>query len=78
MENFLLVDKCEDYTIGIITTEMDYNEFQNELYNAQKEYNQNDYDTYDAYVDYYEQVFSIMWDKGLKFEVTYIEKKIYI
>jgi hypothetical protein len=75
MNTFLLIDKCEDYTIGIITTKMDYNEFEIELYNAQKEFNEVDYDTYE---NFYDQVFGIMWNKGFEFEVTYIDKKIYI
>ena len=75
MNTFLLIDKCEDYTIGIITTEMDYNEFEIELFNAQKEFNEVDYDTYD---NFYDQVFGVMWNKGFEFDVTYISKKIYI
>lgn len=75
MNTFLLIDNYEDCTIGIITTKMDYCEFEKELYDTKKEFSEVEYQDYD---NYYEKIFGIMWEKGLEFEVTYINKKIYI
>lgn len=75
MNIFLLVDNYEDCVIGIIKTEMDYNDFGKELLKtkiAVQEAEEQDYD------DYYTEVFSIMWENGLDFEIEYIDKKIYI
>ena len=73
MNTFLLVDNYEDCTIGIITTKMSYEEFEKEIYEAKmKVCEEDDYD------DYYLKVFDNMWKKDLKFEVNYINRKIYI
>jgi hypothetical protein len=75
MNTFLLVDDYEDCTIGIITTKMSYEEFEKEIYEAKKKVWEDEDDDYD---DYYLKVFDNMWEKDLKFEVSYINRKIYI
>ena len=75
MNIFLLVDNYEDCVIGIVKTEMDYNDFGKELLKTKIAIQEAEYQNYD---DYYTKVFGIMWENGLDFEIEYIDKKIYI